>query len=244
MDQLSKLANAHDYFGIAKDLYGHIDKVKKWSDIDPHDVGAMMKLAGLKDKNVKKLLDTLEKRAKAAEATATAKYPPIKGMPPGEWKAWWKAGLKHGLDSKEAHKARSNYQKQLIWYDKKVLRTRTTYCDIIIKHSGKQVKIYKGLFEVWKTTQKILEILINDTPAVIGTAHHSKALAMWHNFLGVGPRATRIAKAHKKIIDVAKAHKAAVMKIKDTNDVWIKDIRAAELSSMISKALKAMGIAA
>ncbi|MEM8991827.1 MAG: hypothetical protein AAGD08_15600, partial [Pseudomonadota bacterium] len=234
------LQKAHDYYGKAKTLYGHMDKIKKAADMRPGDVDALRELAGLKDKEVKKLIDTLEKRAKAAEETAKASFPPVEAKTFAAWARWAKALEKDGENSKQANAARADYLKALQAYDY-ALRERITYCDIVIKVSGKQVKVYQGLSDIYDTTYKILTTLLK-LPEVKGVSHHAAAFSMYLKFEGVGPRAKRIVKAHNKIIANAKAHKTAMEKLKKENDVWIADVGKSVFTGMLKQAMKAFGI--
>jgi hypothetical protein len=240
---LSNLQKAHDYFGKAKDLHDKVGKVRKAADLDYKDrarlVEGLKDLAGLKDKDVKKLISVLDKRAKAAEETAKAKFPDVKSPTGNPWVRWFKALDKHGEGSKEADKAQEGYRKALIEYDY-LLRERSSYCDLIVKLSGKQVKTYTSLAGIAATTESILETLLK-LPEAKGVSHHASCFAMYVKFQGVGPAAKRIVKGHQKIIASARAHKAVVERLKKENDLWVADANRAAMSKMLKSALSAMG---
>lgn len=240
LDAMVKLEKAHDYFGKAEDLYKNIKTVRDAAKIDPHDPVQLKKLVGITDKETQKLLKALNTRAKATETAATAKFPEIKSKTTAYWAKWWKAGDKFGMDSKEEKKARNAYLKALQDYDY-LLRERISFCDILIKQSTAQEKVYKTLVDLHKTTEKICLAVIK-TPSTKSTAPQAKAMEILLKFQGVRGPAIRIHKAHAQIIKKCTAEKKKQEKIKTTNDVWISDIQAKNMGDVVKKALKALGI--
>lgn len=240
LDAMSKLQKAHDYFGKAESLYKNINTVRDAAKIDPKDPKQLEKLVGITDKETQKLMKALNTRAKATEEAAKAKFPDIPSNTTAKWAAWWKAADKSGMGSSQEKKARNEYLKELLAYDL-LLRERTTYCDILIKQSGKQIKVYKGLVELHKSAEKICLAVIK-SPSTTGTAPQATAMKILLQFRAVPGPANRIWKAHEKIIKAAKAEKAKWEKVKKVNDVWIKDIQAKNMGDVVKKALAALGI--
>jgi len=240
LDAMSKLSKAHDYFGKSKDLYKNIETIRKAADIDPHDPVQLQKLVGITDKETQKLLKTLNKRVKDTEIAAKAKFPAVKSDTTAKWGDWFVAMSKHGDGSSQEKKARNAYLKALLAYDL-LLRERLLDCNIYIKQSAKQVKIYKGLVELHKSVEKICLAVIK-APSTTGTAPQASAMKILLKFQGVKGPAIRIHKAHSKIISNAKTEKLRLEGIKSINDVWISDVQGKNLGDMVKKALSALGV--
>lgn len=242
LDAMSKLQKAHDYFGKAKDLVNNINTVREAAKIDPKDPKQLEKLVGITDKETRKLLKVLNARAKATEEAAKAKFPDIPAKTTDAWAKWFKAMDKFGDGSKEEYKARQAYLKALLAYDY-LIRERTSYCDILIKQSGKQIKVYNSLVEIHKSTEKICLAVIM-SPSTTSTAPQVTAMKILLKFQGVRGPAIRISKAHAKIVSAATAEKMKWETVKKTNDVWISDVQGKNLGEVVKKAFKALGIAA
>ena len=241
LDYMVGLEKTHDYFGKAEDLYKNVQTVHTAAKIDPKDPKALKQLVGITDKETAKLLATLNKRAAATEAAAKSSFPAIPSTTTAAWSKWFKAAQKGGLDSKETLKYRQAYLKALLAYDL-LLRERISYCDILIKNSGQQIKIYKGLVDVHAASVKICMAVIV-APSGMSTAPQVEAMNILLKFQTVPAPANRIWKAHEKIITLSKTQKAAQEKVKKANDLWIRDMQAKNLRDVVKKALSALGVA-
>lgn len=236
---LQVLEKSHDYYGKAKDLTDHVSKIRKAADYSYGDTEKLKDLAGLDNKDVQKLIVKLNKRTAATNAAASAQFPEI---PSTTGEAFWRvgaAGDKHGKDSPQVAKEKKAYIKALNKYDF-LLRERIAYCDVIIKHSTAQKKIYSGLQSVMDTSYVILERLLK-LPQIKAASHHEACFTMYVKYRGLGSSGRDLAKAHERLVAKARAHKKDVEKLKKTNDVWIKDMAKAELTKMAESALKAIG---
>lgn len=240
LDAIAKLQKAHDYYGKATDLIDAVSTVKKAAKIDPKDPKQLKELVGITDKQTEKLLKVLNTRAKATEEAAAAAFPDIPADTTNAWAAWFKAADKYGMDSKEEYKARQAYLKALLKFDL-LLRERITYCDILIKQSTSQEKVYVSLVELHENAEKICLAVIA-APSTKSTAPQATAMKTLLKFNGVRGPAIRIHKAHAKIVSAAEAEKKKWEKVKKTNDVWISDVQAKNLRGVVNKAMAALGI--
>lgn len=240
LDAMSKLQKAHDYYGKATDLIDNINTVKKAAKIDPKDPKKLKELVGITDKQSQKLLKVLNERAKATEDAAKASFPAIPSKTTDAWAKWWKAADKFGMSSSQENKARQGYLKALENYDF-LLRERISYCQILIKQSTDQQKVYKSLVEIHKSAEKICLAVIK-SPSTTSTAPQVTAMKTILKFQGVPAPAKRIQAAHAKIVTAAEVEKKQCEKMKKTNDVWIKDVKAKNLGDAVKKAMKMLGI--
>lgn len=233
------LEKSHDYYGKAKDLTDHVSKIRKAADYAYGDHEKLRDLAGLDNKDVKKLIEKLGKRTAATNAAATAQFPEV---PSTTAAAFWRMAAsrdKYGPDSPQAAKERKGYIKALQKYDL-LLRERMTYCDVIIKQSDKQKAIYAGLQNVMTASYGILERLLK-MPEIKAAPHHAAAFAMYERYLGLGSSGRDLAKAHERLAMKAKLHKKHIEKLKKENDAWIKEMAKSELGKMVESALSAIG---
>ena len=239
---ISKLQKVYGYYGDIKGAYDKIKTVEKASKIKPTDIAGMKALFGLgsHDADIKKLIKILDDQTKLTLEAAKGTFDPIKTNKDDAWAKWATQIVKYGDVSRQAQDARKKYLEALIKYDK-ALKERTTYCDILIKYSTKAVKLYKDLEKYAKYVMGLTEKLVK-MPEVIGSAHQVEALDMHLAFNGLAPAASRLHKAHTKLIAVAKAEKTAKLKIKSANEVWIKDLQKANLTKLLKDALSYMGV--
>lgn len=237
-----KLMKFHDYFGKAKDAADGLDKVIKAAKIDPKDPKQLKAMVGITDKETERLLKILGSRARATEAAAKARFPHVPSETTAAWAKWFKAADKSGWDSKEEYKARQAYLKALLAYDL-ALRERITYCQILVKTSARQEKLYKDMVAYHKRTQKILLGVIA-APITPSTAPQSLAMETLLKFEGVGGLATRIHHAHADIIGLAQVERKRCEKLKRINDHWISDVQAKNLRGLVKDAMSALGLGA
>ncbi|WP_299725744.1 hypothetical protein [uncultured Tateyamaria sp.] len=237
-DTIDKLTKAHDYFGKAKALTSSITTVLDATKIDPHDVSALEKLVGLGDKETKKLYKTLNARASATEAAATASYPKVEYDTLKYWTKWAKALDTHGEGSKEAKSTRDNYLWALQQYDKK-LEERIGYCGALIAVAGKQLKIYKNLLVIHERGIKVAKATLLIAPE--GSAK-TAAMAFLLKFTNLSSPIKRINRANNKIIANAKAERTRVQPIRKTNQSFITSMQKKNLNDLLKKALKAVGV--
>lgn len=241
LEKISKYQKAHDYFGKAETLYSSIKTIHTAAKIDPKDTVALEKLVGITDTETQKLLKVLNKRAKAAEEMAKSAFPPVECYTTEAWIRWSDAIDKFGEKSAQAKKGKQLYYKRLLDYDL-ALHERTSYCDLLVRLSEKQVKLYKGLVEVHTEAEKLCKLVIA-TPSTTGTAPQATAMKILLKFRGVPGPAKRIYKAHQKVAKLAKAHKPTQQKLRDRNQEWITALQREALNAMLQKALKAVGVA-
>ncbi|MEM6373978.1 MAG: hypothetical protein AAF727_14530 [Pseudomonadota bacterium] len=236
---IETLVKVHDYHGKAKDLVDHATKIRKAAELAYGDIDSLRDLAGLDNKDVKKLIDKLNKRKAATAAAASAQFPEV---PSTTAKVFWRMAAargKYGPESKQFAKERKAYIKALTAYDIK-LRERMAYCDAIINQSGRQKKVYLGLNDLMNTSYKIFEALLK-LPEVKEAPHHAAVFAMYNKYLGLGPAGRDLGRAHEQLIAKARKHKAHVEKLKKENDAWINEMARSELGRMVESALDAMG---
>jgi len=239
---ISKLQKVHKYYGDIKGIYDKVSMVEKASKLNPGDIAGIKSLYGFgkHEKEIRKLIKTMDEQTALVRKAAKGSFEDIKTTKDDAWAKWMTQGSKYGPESKQALAARSNYLDALIKYDKE-LNMRTTYCDLLVKYSQKAVKQYRGLETYAKSIQNLMQKLIK-MPGIIGTTHQAEALDMWLAFEPLPPAAIRLHKAHSSLIKSAQAEKKAQMKIKKTNEVWIKDLQKANVTKMLKDALKLFGI--
>lgn len=236
---LEILKKSHDYFGKAKDLNDHVGRIRKATDAAHGNIDRLQDLAGLDNKDVKKLVAKLDARAAATEAAAKAQFPEV---PSHTAKAFWRvaaAQAKYGADSPQAKKERKGYIKALTAYDV-ALRERMAYCDVIAKTSAKQKAIYAGLHSAMVSSYAILDRLLK-MPEIDASPHHEACFAMYVKYQAIGPSARAVAKAHERLILKARAHHTKVEKLKKENDAWIREMAKSELSKTVTSAMEALG---
>jgi len=238
---ISKLQKAYNYYGDIKGIYDKVSMVEKASKLKPSDIAGIKSLFGFgkHEKEIKKLIKIMDEQTALVRKAAKGSFEDIKTTKFDAWAKWAALGNKHGPDSKQALTARNTYLEALIKYDKD-LHMRTTYCDLVVKYSQKAVKQYRALEKYAKDIEKLMQALIK-MPVVIGTTHQAEALDMWMAFEPLAPAASRLHKAHSSLIKLAQIEKAAQMKIKKTNELWIKDLQKANMSKLLKDALKAIG---
>lgn len=240
LDKIAKFQEAHDYFGKAKTLYSSINTIRTAAKIDPKDTVALEKLVGITDKETQKLLKVLSARAKAAEAMVKGAFPDVDCFTLRAWTGWAKAIDKYGEKSPQAKKGRAQYLKSLQDYDH-ALHERTSFCDLLVRLSTKQIKVYKGLVEVHTATEKVCKLVIA-TPSTTGTAPQATAMQILLKFRAVPGPAKRIYKAHQTMIRLAKAEKKKQQAVRDENQEWITSMQIENLNNMLKKSLKAFGV--
>ncbi len=239
---ISQMQKVHDYYGKGKDAYGKIDKVHKATKIAIYNFDSIRELygSGYKAAEVKKLILTLDKRAKIAEQAAIAAFPVIKSSKNKMWVHWANQTDKYGPESKESQSARKYYLKILIRYDEDLLE-RINYCQTFINVSERQVTLYTAMSKYVIQVKKLCETMIA-MPEIYGSGHKSEAWNMYTNLNGMAPSCKKIAAAHKKLIKTLMAEQKRVKKIKKVNDIYISDMRKTDITRMLKKAMKAMGV--
>lgn len=241
LEALSTLSKAHDYFGKAKFMFDTFNKVKKAARINPADTHEFEKFVGIVDDRSAALQRELDDRVKATEAAADADYPaiPVKKRDKA-WVDFAKAVGKHGQTSREAERARAVYLKFELAYEKEV-DARILDAGIHAKQSKKQAKLYAELARLHATTETLCEKIIKLHVRGVGPVDAS-AFAVIKKYMNLGSKASKISKAHDRIVKKAEAEAAAMKKEKRALVGWLKDVKAKQANANLKRAFKALGV--
>lgn len=242
LEALSTLAKAHDYFGKAKFMFDTFNRVKKAGRINPADTREFEEFVGIVDDRSAALQRALDDRVKATEAAADAEYPALPVTKRDKaWVDFAKAVGKHGQASREAERARSVYVKLELAHEKDV-EARILDAGIHAKQSKKQAKLYAELARLHSTTEALCEKIINLRVRNV-TPVDASAFAVFKKYFNLGKKASKISKAHERIVRKAEAEVASMKKEKRALVGWLKDVKAKQANANLKRAFKALGVA-
>lgn len=203
-----------------------------------YDQKAWEKLVGYDRDTMLKVIAALDKQTKAIKDLGRARFPPVTDVTSVPWAKWFAASGRFGEGSKEETAAREACLKALLRYDG-LLEERIAYCGLLMTNHKRTAKSMADLQVLALRSEKLCKIIMA-IPEIKGS-HQSAAFQMLFNIRGLSSAAGKLSRGHGMVVAKAQEHRKKVQKDRQTNLVYIGQIRAANVMKMLKAKLPKFG---